>query len=75
MKLLHACDVSTIAVIVDTPKKPDNNHCDLNKGKEKVQNNICILAIKSSYQMFLAELVAVIHELHSSIFLSGLSFF
>lgn len=37
MKLLHGCDVSIIAVIVETPKKPDNNHCELNKGKEKVQ--------------------------------------
>lgn len=35
MKLLHVCDVGIVPVIVDTPTKPDNNHCELNKRKEK----------------------------------------
>jgi hypothetical protein len=47
MKLLPVCDVSIIEVIVETPKKPDINHCEVNKGKEKVQHNIYILIIKS----------------------------
>jgi len=43
MKLLHVCDVGIVPVIVDTPTKPDNNHCELNKRKEKVQHNMYIL--------------------------------
>ncbi|XP_069691863.1 CCR4-NOT transcription complex subunit 7 isoform X1 [Periplaneta americana] len=35
MKVFCVCDVNIIAVIVDTPKKPDNNHCEVIKGKEK----------------------------------------
>ncbi|PSN35098.1 CCR4-NOT transcription complex subunit 7 [Blattella germanica] len=35
MKVLYDCDVNNIGVIVDTPKKADNNHCEVNKGKEK----------------------------------------
>lgn len=43
MKLLHVCDVGIVPVIVDTPTKPDNNHSELNKRKEKVQHNMYIL--------------------------------
>jgi hypothetical protein len=40
MKLLNVSDVSIVPVIVETPTKPDNNHCEVNKGKEKVQLSI-----------------------------------
>jgi hypothetical protein len=43
MKLLHVCDVDIVPVTVDTPTKPDN-HCEVNKRKEKVQHNMCILS-------------------------------
>jgi len=44
MKLLHVCDVGIVPVNVETPTKPDNNHSELNKRKEKVQHNMYILS-------------------------------
>jgi hypothetical protein len=40
MKLLNVCDVSIVPLIVETPTKLDSNHCEVNKGKEKVQLSI-----------------------------------
>jgi hypothetical protein len=56
MKSLHVCDVSIIAVSVETPKKAENNHCEVNKGKEKVQHNIYIVTLIECLTVFNPEL-------------------